>query len=1125
MFSKSIFCDLKLKNRNQIFAVRFCQLTTQFRLLNNVKSEFRVPQQMNPTIKKWVIRPFIIITISFGVLAGVSFIVLSTQQQALVNMAVGKLNKQFKGELSIEESRISLFRNFPYVSIALHNGRFFSDKTKTGKPIGQFDRLYIGFSVHELLQGNYDVRILFLQGGYLDLVQERDGTINLLEAQSIQSDTTPVQASKADTASSVSVHLKKIVVTEMNISFLDKASGRKFSTRVGKLRSSFEMDSSQLTFSLNSEMKLDVTSEIDTTLFRDKQFQLDIAAVYKLKSKLFNIESCNFKLEDAGFNVTGSASFSDTLDVDFRVKGDKQNFNLFTAFVPADVKGKLRPFQYDGRLYFDALVKGSVTEDQLPLMEISFGCEDAWFLNTGANKKVDQLGFKGYYTNGSGHSLKTSEVHIINVSARPEKGIFKGNFVVRDFTKPRTLVQINSELELKFLGEFLGIHDLKQTTGKIKLDMDFKELHDITLPEESLNKLKEGVQSKLSVEDLSFRIPGYPHPVREMNIHAEMRDGRVTLDSASLKIGDSDLKLSGSISDVRTFLRDRDKKINLVLNAGSKQMILSELLSYDTALSRKLKEEIREFNINLMLETTAQQLLNPSPLPKGQFEVKNLRASFKTYPHTLKNLGATITINDTLLRLRDLTGMIDSSDINFRGRVINYHLWFDNLKKGNTQIAFDFKSNRFAIRDILGVQIRKYIPRGYRREELANVWLRAKIDLKYDSIFRFAKARITNITAELKNHKLKLKDISGGFKYGSKVLILDTLRGKVGNSDFDISLRYYFKGIDRYNNKIANTLKFSSKFLDADEISHYDLAPKKGRTRRDTTASAVKVKVDSSQHARAFNIFMIPFSDFNAQVDIAKLKYNRLWLKDVTAKIRMQIDQNIYIDTLMMKVAGGTVGVRGRLNGSNPEKIYFRSRVGFDQVDLEKMLLKLDHFGQDVVVNKNVKGRISGQIKSYVQVHPNLVPIMSNTRAEMNLKIYNGSLVDFAPMQAMASYFKDKNLRLIRFDTLQNKLTFTNGVLDIPAMNINSSLGYIQVSGKQSLDLSMEYYVRVPMKMVTKVGLGALFSRKPEEVDMHQVDEIEYVDKDKKVAFMNLKVTGTSEGFKVGLGKDKTRKL
>ncbi len=76
------------------------------------------------------------------------------------------------------------------------------------------------------------------------------------------------------------------------------------------------------------------------------------------------------------------------------------------------------------------------------------------------------------------------------------------------------------------------------------------------------------------------------------------------------------------------------------------------------------------------------------------------------------------------------------------------------------------------------------------------------------------------------------------------------------------------------------------------------------------------------------------------------------------------------------------------------------------------------------MINKNIKGRLSGQIKSYVQVHPNFVPIMSKTKAELNVSIYNGSLVDFAPMQALSSYFKDKNLSMVRFDTLHNKLSF-----------------------------------------------------------------------------------------------------
>jgi hypothetical protein len=1077
---------------------------------------------MNPRIKKWVLRPFLILIAVIVSIGALGFLLLSTQHERLVNIAVQKMNDQFRGELVVDESSISLFRNFPYVSIALHDARFYTDKKKTGSPIYQVERLYVGFSVPDLLQKKYNVRRLILKNGYLHMVREKQGKVDLLEATTLQADT--VSTAPSDTTAMGEVNLDKIVLRDIHVSFLDKTSGFNYSGRIDMLTSSFRMDSIRLFVALSTEMKLDVTSEKDTTLFRHKKFLLDVAADYHKNTKRIDISTCKFFVEEAGFTVEGSADLGDETAVDLRVKGDKQDFNLISAFLPHDIKEKMAPFRYDGRIYFDSRLKGKVSENQLPLIEVNFGCEDSWVQNTAAGKKVDELTFKGFYTNGAEHSLRTSEVHITNINARPDKGIFKGNFVLRDFTKPRTLVQIRSELELRFLGEFFGIQDLKQITGKIKLDMDFRELTDITLPEESLNKLKEGIQSKLTVENLSFRIPGYPHAIRDMNLHAEMKDGRITVDSASLRIGKSDLRVDGSLSDIRAFLRDHEKPITLALNAKSNQMLLSELLSYDTALARKLKEEISGFKMGLTLETSVRELLNPEPLPKGKLELKNLNASFKMYPHKVKDMSATVMINDTTLRLRNLTGMIDSSDFNFSGRVNNYPLWFRDIKKGRTQIAFDFKSSRFAFKDVLGREIRKHLPRGYRREQLNNAWLRMKIDLKYDTNFRFAKAKIANVTGELVKHQLKLTGISGHVKYGRRVLILDTLRGSIGRSDFDISMKY-FNGPDRNMQKRTNSLKFTSKFLDADEMSHYDLAPKKGRSKKSAADSVTVVAaVDSSRHAEAFNIFMIPFSDFTAEIEIGKLKYNRLWLKDVTARLRMQEDQHIYLDTLRMRVADGRVAMRGHFNGKDPNKIYFRSRINVDQVDLEKMMLKLDHLGQDVVINKNIKGRLSGQIKSYIQVHPNLVPIMGNTRAQLNISIYNGTLVDFAPMQAMASYFKDKNLRLIRFDTLQNTLSFSNGVLDIPSMDINSSLGFIQMSGKQSLDLHMEYYLRVPMKMVTKVGMSSLFNKKHEEVDLTQVDEIEYIDKDKKIAFMNLKVVGKPEDFKVALGRDKSKK-
>jgi hypothetical protein len=93
-------------------------------------------------------------------------------------------------------------------------------------------------------------------------------------------------------------------------------------------------------------------------------------------------------------------------------------------------------------------------------------------------------------------------------------------------------------------------------------------------------------------------------------------------------------------------------------------------------------------------------------------------------------------------------------------------------------------------------------------------------------------------------------------------------------------------------------------------------------------------------------------------------------------------------------------------------------------------------------------------------------------------------------MQAMSAYFGDKNLNRIKFDKLENRFMLKNGQLSFPNMTINSTLGYIEIAGSQTVDLNMDYYVRVPLKIVGKAAFNKLFKSKPKEISPEQEDEL-----------------------------------
>jgi len=1083
---------------------------------------------MRPKTRKRLLRLIFIPVIVLILLVGVALALLYSQQQRLVGLAVKELNKKFPGELAIGGSEISLFQNLPYISIALNKVQFYPNKLPGTAPLYEAERLYVGFSLPDILKQRYRVKAIAIKNGHLDLVEEADGQLNIVEASQMAPDTT---AKTPAGSAALDLDIKKIVLKNMTITYLDPKAGQKFSTHIDRIQSSFLDNDQLMDGTFDGNFPVDLTRPGDTVLLRHKHLQTDIKFSYAKASKLLTLSEVRLQLEKALFNLSGTVDLAHDNTVNLQFAGDRPDFKQLFAFAPEDVAKELEHFHYDGVLDFKGTVKGPIKKGVQPHIEVRFSCANGWLHNTRTNKKLDSLAFNGFYTNGDSNSLKTSILRMKDMYARPGEGVFKGGFSIRDFSDPKILMQVSSDLELGFFGSFLGIKDLERITGRINLKMNFNELVDLSEPQMEMSELTQGIQSELTVRNLTFRIPGYPYTIDHLNLHANMKNGFVKLDSLVCDVGHSDFRLDGSLEDLPALFHNLQKPVLLTLNAHSRLAVLHELFVKDST-EKKDPEEIRDFNLGLSLQTSVDELRHPHPLPKGQLNIHDLSASFKKYPHDFHDFGGDLTINDTALLLRNLAGQIDSSDIRFGGKVVNYALWFEKVKRGKTTLGFDFKSHKLAIADVVGPNGEKYLPKDIYNEVGSNLWIRSKWELRYDSVFQFANIRIANLSAAFQQHPYRLDSISGNIKFGTDhFLKIDTLKGKIGNSDFNLSMRLY-TGKDTARRKKENYLRFASNLLDVDQLSNYVQsmeqeaqtiaamdapAPSQDSTRVILTSS----EGNPSAHAQAFNVFQIPFIDFNASVSIGRLRFQKLGIKNLNTIVRMQANQQIYLDTLTMQMAGGSIGARAHFNGSDPKKIYLRSRLWVQDVDLQKLMLKADYYGQDYVINNNIQGSLSGAVRAYVQVHPDLTPIIDQCEAQMQVEIHNGMLMNFGPMQAMSSFFSDKNLMKVRFDTLRNVLSFKNGALTIPDMNINSSLGFMEVSGTQSMDMHMEYYLRIPLKLVTQAGFHKLFGKKREEVDPNQVDAIEYRDKDKRVHFINLRISGLPDNYKIALGKAK----
>jgi len=1013
---------------------------------------------------------------------------------------VGRLNHDFEGRLEIKGSHISPFANFPYISIDFEDIKIYESKSDTSEVLMQVEDTYVGFDLLTLIDGSFEAKKIKLENGFLKLVQHVDGSFNIANALSEENDIETEEETEP-----THLDLQAIELINIELLKLNEESNILVEAFIENAQTSFKTDNDGMDISLDSKFLFNLIVDNDTSFLHHKHVELHTGLNLNSEANILSISQSEVLIENALFLMSGAIDVDDNMNLDLKFGGNKPNFDMFLAFAPPELSPLLDRYDNGGKIYFDATIKGPSINGYSPAIDVDFGCSEAFVHNTTVDKTVNDLFFEGHFTNGEKRDPTTMELVIEDFSARPETGVFKGNVLVKNFESPEFDIQLISEFDLDFLTKFLNINNLEDVTGFVSLEMNFHDIIDLTQPEKSIERLNESYFTKLKVENLNVTSSVYPLPVKDVNIKAEMDGHRAEIEQLDFKVGSSDVAIKASVSDLPAIIHHTDLPVSAVLDIESKFVDLKELTSTSSnSTSEGINEQIKDLSLRLKFNSSARAFTESPNLPLGEFFIEKLHAQLTNYPHELHDFNADVFVDSANFRVIDFTGMIDQSDFHFTGKLENYDLWFEEKPVGDTKVDFNLRADLLQLDDLFSYGGENYVPEDYRHEEFTNLLLHGIADMRFEEKLVNTTVDIDKLEANMKVHTMRFKEFGGRIYMDSALLKVTDLGGRLGNSDFKANLTYHLG--ENTDNKI-NDFELTSKKLDFDQLFAYNPPP-------------ANKEMKPEDHEAGFNIFEVPFSDLNFEVDITSLNYHRYLINDFFLKGKMQANHYVYLDTMRLKAAGGQIGLNGYFNGSDPKAIYFSPDMHVEKVDLDKLLFKFENFGQDHLVSENLHGSLSGTLKGKVHMHADMVPIIDDSDLHMEFDVYNGSINNYSAFEALSSYFSDKNLSNVRFDTLTNTLDFKHGTLEIPSMNINSTLGYFEVSGKQATDLTMEYYVRIPIKVITKASFSKLFGKKDQD-NSDQVDEIQYRDPSKRTSFLNLKIQGTPDNYDISLGKDK----
>ena len=1053
-------------------------------------------------------------------LFGIAIAVLYWKQDQLVQYVLDTFNEDFVGEVQITESHISPFSNFPHITVDLEGLTIWEGKDKHDiRPIVEVEDAYLGFDFWTILSGVFDINFIHIENGELDLIFDCDGSLNVQNALA-----SPKDIKVEDMAEEFHLHLKSIMAKNLDVHQFDKRTGIDVETFLTQANASFKSSEGHTGLEFKSQLILNVIDNGDTTAFRHKHLILDTHLDFEEESGLLTVNPSKVMLEHGDFSIDGTIALKDSMKMDLKVHGNKSNFDLFIAFAPEELIPILELYDNAGDIYFEANVTGTATNG-IPAIEVNFGCDKAFLKNNSTDKKVTEMHFDGHFSNtlNPKHDLSAMEFSLRNIHAVPEAGYFDGNIHVRNFETPDIDMDLKSDFRLDFLSKFLNLKDLSDLKGKIVLNLRFHDIIDLNHPELSIAQMNEAYHGDLLVKDLSFRKGAFYLPIDKVNAKVVMDGHKAQIKYFDVEVGKSDVHVDGNVNDLPAILHHTDKEVVSQLNISSTLIDLAELTaklgSIDTTKKAKpVDEQLQNFKMKFVFKSSARAFTESKFLPEGEFFISDFYAKLKHYPHTFHDFNADIFIEEKDLRVVDFSGMVDKTDFHFHGKLHDYGFWFSDSLIGITRMDYDLTSKHMQLEDLFAYKGENHVPEDYRHEVLNDLKIHGIVFLNFNHEFKSADMRLTQVNAKMKVHPLKFRNFNGRVHYEDQHVQIDTLFGQIGKSSFNIDLNYYI-GEDEAIRKRDNHLGLHAQRLDLDELMNYNPAP----------SSSSDTQKD---HEAGFNIYDLPFSSMTFDIDVKHLNYHKYLINNLVSKFKTTPDHHINIEKLKLNAAGGTWDITGSFDGRNRDKIFLDPTVKIKNVNLDKLLFKFDNFGQDHIVAENLHGILSGTITGHIHVHPDLVPKIDDSDLKMDIKVMNGRIANYAPLIAMSEYFGDKNLSSVRFDSLENTLDLKNGILNIPNMTLNTSLGHMDFSGNQRVgeDYNMEYYVRVPMKMVTSVAKQKLFGKKNEQEAADaadaasEEDEIIYKDHNKKTRYMNIKITGNADDYKFGLGKDKRQK-
>jgi hypothetical protein len=192
-------------------------------------------------------------------------------------------------------------------------------------------------------------------------------------------------------------------------------------------------------------------------------------------------------------------------------------------------------------------------------------------------------------------------------------------------------------------------------------------------------------------------------------------------------------------------------------------------------------------------------------------------------------------------------------------------------------------------------------------------------------------------------------------------------------------------------------------------------------------------------------------------LNVASFNYQDIKGKNFDGKLTL-IQDSLLIsgDTEAMD---GTFNLEAIVSMKGPIK--FHGNLTCEEVNVKKAFTECDNFGQGFITRDHLSGTLSTQVLFHSEWDSRGEFLPQKLKVQAAIQIDNGELIRFKMLESLSDFVHVKDLKHVKFSTLQNYLEVDRGKVYLPRMLIQCNAMALDVTGIHGFDQTIDYGLRV----------------------------------------------------------------